>query len=77
MVDLVNAERGKVGCSPVKVNSTLTKAAQDHSEDMAATGTMSHTGSDGSSPPTASPAPATAGAPTARTSPTATPPRRR
>lgn len=50
VVDLVNAERGKVGCSPVKVNSTLTKAAQDHSEDMAATGTMSHTGSDGSSP---------------------------
>ncbi|WP_030211938.1 CAP domain-containing protein [Streptomyces sp. NRRL WC-3626] len=50
VVELVNAERGKVGCSPVKVNSTLTKAAQDHSEDMAATGTMSHSGSDGSSP---------------------------
>lgn len=50
VVELVNAERGKAGCSPVKVNSTLTKAAQDHSEDMAASGTMSHTGSDGSSP---------------------------
>ncbi|WP_030856453.1 CAP domain-containing protein [Streptomyces sp. NRRL S-37] len=50
VVELVNAERGKVGCSPVKVNATLTKAAQDHSKDMAASGTMSHTGSDGSSP---------------------------
>ncbi|MGW4025998.1 CAP domain-containing protein [Streptomyces sp. NPDC005009] len=50
VVELVNAERGKVGCSPVKVNATLTKAAQDHSEDMAASGNMSHTGSDGSSP---------------------------
>ncbi|MFF5156880.1 CAP domain-containing protein [Streptomyces sp. NPDC000348] len=50
VVKLVNAERAKAGCSPVKVNTTLTKAAQDHSEDMAASGTMSHTGSDGSSP---------------------------
>lgn len=50
VVELVNAERAKVGCSAVKVNSTLTRAAQDHSEDMAASGTMSHTGSDGSDP---------------------------
>ncbi|ODA69342.1 MULTISPECIES: CAP domain-containing protein [unclassified Streptomyces] len=50
VVELVNAERGKVGCSPVKVNPTLTEAAQDHSDDMAASGSMSHTGSDGSSP---------------------------
>ncbi|MFJ5557188.1 CAP domain-containing protein [Streptomyces sp. NPDC093250] len=50
VVELVNAERGKAGCSPVKLNATLTKAAQDHSKDMAASGTMSHTGSDGSSP---------------------------
>ncbi|MFI2506945.1 CAP domain-containing protein [Streptomyces sp. NPDC018972] len=50
VVELVNAERAKAGCSPVKVNATLTKAAQDHSEDMASSGTMSHTGSDGSSP---------------------------
>ncbi|MCT7353759.1 CAP domain-containing protein [Streptomyces sp. 15-116A] len=50
VVELVNTERSKAGCSAVKVNSALTKAAQDHSEDMAATGTMSHTGSDGSSP---------------------------
>ncbi|MFD3826342.1 CAP domain-containing protein [Streptomyces sp. NPDC058625] len=50
VVELVNAERGKVGCSPVKVNTTLTEAAQNHSDDMAASGNMSHTGSDGSSP---------------------------
>ncbi|MFI8089702.1 CAP domain-containing protein [Streptomyces sp. NPDC086080] len=50
VVELVNAERGKVGCSPVKLNATLTEAAQKHSADMAATGTMSHTGSDGSDP---------------------------
>ncbi|GGR37516.1 CAP domain-containing protein [Streptomyces griseomycini] len=50
VLELVNAERGKAGCSPVKVNTALTEAAQDHSEDMAASGTMSHTGSDGSSP---------------------------
>ncbi|MFH9427885.1 CAP domain-containing protein [Streptomyces sp. NPDC017615] len=50
VVELVNAERAKVGCSPVKLNSTLSKAAQDHSADMAAHNTMSHTGSDGSDP---------------------------
>ncbi|MYV39375.1 CAP domain-containing protein [Streptomyces sp. SID1328] len=50
IVELVNAERAKAGCSPVALNSTLTKAAQDHSADMAAHNTMSHTGSDGSDP---------------------------
>ncbi|MET9153979.1 CAP domain-containing protein [Streptomyces griseoflavus] len=50
VVQLVNAERAKVGCSAVKVNTILTQAAQKHSEDMAASGTMSHTGSDGSDP---------------------------
>jgi uncharacterized protein YkwD len=50
VVELVNAERIKAGCSPLTVNATLTKAAQSHSDDMAAHGTMSHTGSDGSSP---------------------------
>ncbi|GAA3829439.1 CAP domain-containing protein [Streptomyces chiangmaiensis] len=48
VVELVNAERAKVGCSPLTVNAKLTKAAQDHSEDMAAHQNMSHTGSDGS-----------------------------
>ncbi|MGW5334289.1 CAP domain-containing protein [Streptomyces bauhiniae] len=50
VVELVNAERAKAGCSPVALNSTLTKAAQDHSADMATHNTMSHTGSDGSDP---------------------------
>lgn len=50
VVELVNAERSKAGCSAVKVNSALTKAAQAHSQDMASSGTMSHTGSNGSSP---------------------------
>ncbi|MCF1508744.1 CAP domain-containing protein [Streptomyces glomeratus] len=50
IVQLVNAERSKAGCSPVTLNATLTKVAQAHSEDMASHRNMSHTGSDGSSP---------------------------
>ncbi|MFI0502866.1 CAP domain-containing protein [Streptomyces albogriseolus] len=50
VVELVNAERAEAGCAPVTANSTLNTAAQRHSEDMASTGTMSHTGSDGSDP---------------------------
>lgn len=50
VVELVNKERDKAGCSPLKVNAKLTKAAQDHSKDMADHKNMSHTGSDGSSP---------------------------
>ncbi|TVZ75415.1 CAP domain-containing protein [Streptomyces sp. BK340] len=50
IVALVNAERSKAGCSALTLNSTLTKAAQAHSQDMAAHQNMSHTGSDGSSP---------------------------
>lgn len=50
VVQLVNAERSKVGCSALTLNATLTKAAQAHSDDMAAHQNMSHTGSDGSSP---------------------------
>lgn len=48
VVELVNSERSKAGCSPVTLNAKLSKAAQDHSEDMAAHRNMSHTGSDGS-----------------------------
>ncbi|WP_030339785.1 CAP domain-containing protein [Streptomyces sp. NRRL S-1022] len=47
---LVNAERGKAGCQALTLNPVLTKAAQAHSEDMAAHQNMSHTGSDGSAP---------------------------
>ncbi|MEU9123141.1 CAP domain-containing protein [Streptomyces sp. NPDC048506] len=50
MLQLVNSERSKVGCSPLTLNAKLTKAAQDHSNDMAAHRNMSHTGSDGSDP---------------------------
>ncbi|MFI1072729.1 CAP domain-containing protein [Streptomyces puniciscabiei] len=50
VVQLVNAERAKVGCHPLTVNPELAKAAQAHSADMAAHQNMSHTGSDGSSP---------------------------
>ncbi|PJM96837.1 CAP domain-containing protein [Streptomyces sp. CB01373] len=50
VVELVNSERSKVGCSALTVNDKLTKAAQAHSEDMAAHQNMSHTGSDGSNP---------------------------
>lgn len=50
ILELVNAERGKVGCSALTLNATLTKAAQAHSQDMAAHQNMSHTGSDGSAP---------------------------
>ncbi|MFE7903763.1 CAP domain-containing protein [Streptomyces albogriseolus] len=50
VVELVNAERAEAGCAPVAANSTLNTAAQRHSEDMASTGTVSHTGSDGSDP---------------------------
>ncbi|MCZ0204655.1 CAP domain-containing protein [Streptomyces sp. UMAF16] len=47
---LVNAERNKAGCRPLTLDPALTKAAQDHSADMAAHQNMSHTGSDGSDP---------------------------
>ncbi|MFF4603406.1 CAP domain-containing protein [Streptomyces sp. NPDC001339] len=50
VLELVNSERGKAGCAPLKLNTKLTKAAQDHSEDMAEHRDMSHTGSDGSAP---------------------------
>ncbi|MGW1027778.1 CAP domain-containing protein [Streptomyces sp. NPDC002577] len=50
IVELVNNERSKAGCSPLTLNATLTKAAQAHSDDMASHQNMSHTGSDGSDP---------------------------
>ncbi|WP_326649651.1 MULTISPECIES: CAP domain-containing protein [unclassified Streptomyces] len=50
VLQLVNSERGKVGCSALTMNAKLTKAALDHSKDMASHKNMSHTGSDGSSP---------------------------
>ncbi|UQW99523.1 CAP domain-containing protein [Streptomyces sp. RerS4] len=48
VLELVNKERAAVQCPALTINDKLTKAAQDHSADMAAHGNMSHTGSDGS-----------------------------
>lgn len=49
LVALVNSERAEAGCAALTVNDKLTKAAQDHSQDMADQRNLSHTGSDGSS----------------------------
>jgi uncharacterized protein YkwD len=48
VVALVNKERAEAGCSPVTVDKRLTTAAQEHSQDQADHGTMTHVGSDGS-----------------------------
>ncbi len=50
VLDLVNSERAKVGCSPVQAQAQLTAAAQKHSEDMAAQHYFSHNSLDGRSP---------------------------
>ncbi|MDV5142818.1 CAP domain-containing protein [Streptomyces sp. SBC-4] len=50
VVALVNAERAKAGCGPLSANATLTKAAQGHSEDMAARDFFDHTDPDGDGP---------------------------
>ncbi|WP_410539762.1 CAP domain-containing protein [Streptomyces sp. KL2] len=50
VVELVNSERSKAGCAPVKMNEKLAEAARAHSRDMADHRNMSHTGSDGSGP---------------------------
>ncbi|KAI9020593.1 CAP domain-containing protein [Hyaloraphidium curvatum] len=47
---LTNLERQKAGLAPLHLSPELQAAAQVHSDDMAAGGFMSHTGSDGSSP---------------------------
>lgn len=50
VTDLVNAERAKAGCSPVTENGTLDRAAQGHSDDMAARNFFDHTNPDGAGP---------------------------
>lgn len=50
LVDLMNEERAQEGLDPLDVDLRLVEMAQAHSEDMAATATLSHTGSDGSTP---------------------------
>ncbi|MGY3334457.1 uncharacterized protein YkwD/DNA-directed RNA polymerase specialized sigma24 family protein [Streptomyces filamentosus] len=50
VVALVNAERAKAGCGPVTANATLARAAQGHSDDMAARDFFDHTNPDGDGP---------------------------
>jgi uncharacterized protein YkwD len=47
-VELINQQRRANGCATVSLNSALSKAADAHSTEMSAKGTLSHTGSDGS-----------------------------
>lgn len=50
MLALVNAQRAEAGAPPLQWCATVAAAAQGHSADQAAHSTMSHTGSDGSTP---------------------------
>ncbi|EST39200.1 hypothetical protein N566_03340 [Streptomycetaceae bacterium MP113-05] len=50
VLGLVNAERAKVGCSPVTAEPQLAALAETHSRDMAERGYFSHTTPDGESP---------------------------
>ncbi|MEU6096105.1 CAP domain-containing protein [Streptomyces sp. NPDC047079] len=50
VLDLVNQERAKVGCSPVSASSELTTLAQAFSEDMAARNFFDHTDPNGKDP---------------------------
>ncbi|MFI1357590.1 CAP domain-containing protein [Streptomyces sp. NPDC020898] len=50
VLQLVNEERAKVGCSAVSANSALRDLAEAFSEDMAARGFFDHTDPDGLSP---------------------------
>ncbi|MGW2653261.1 CAP domain-containing protein [Streptomyces sp. NPDC001478] len=47
---LVNQERAKVGCTPVKASGSLASLAQRFSDDMAARGFFDHTDPDGKTP---------------------------
>ncbi|MFE4603407.1 sigma-70 family RNA polymerase sigma factor [Kitasatospora indigofera] len=51
LVDLLNAERAKQGCAPLRVDPRLSEAAQRHSDDMAARGYFGHTDPDGVTAP--------------------------
>ncbi|MGH3663104.1 MAG: CAP domain-containing protein [Micromonosporaceae bacterium] len=48
VIDLVNTERARAGCDPLRSQTRLHIAAQRHSDDMAENDELSHTGSDGS-----------------------------
>lgn len=50
VVTLVNAQRADAGCDPLRVDSRLTDAAQEHSEDMDRRDYMSHQSPEGEGP---------------------------
>ncbi|KAB2374188.1 sigma-70 family RNA polymerase sigma factor [Actinomadura montaniterrae] len=50
VVDLVNRNRAKAGCRPLRVSPALHKAAQAHTEDMASRHALDHRGSGGTDP---------------------------
>jgi uncharacterized protein YkwD len=50
LLQRLNNLRAQNKLQPVSLNSALTAAAQRHSQDMAKTGNISHTGSDGTTP---------------------------
>jgi len=50
VLSLSNQERAKVGAPAMCLNNALNRAAKKHSDDMARTRKLTHTGSDGSSP---------------------------
>ncbi|MEU6065476.1 MULTISPECIES: sigma-70 family RNA polymerase sigma factor [Streptomyces] len=50
VVALVNKERANAGCGPLTENAQLEKAAQAHSDDMAARNFFDHTNPDGADP---------------------------
>ncbi len=49
MLDLINAERAKVGVDPLTFNDNLNGASEEHSKWMLQTNTFSHTGPGGNS----------------------------
>ncbi|MEO5322229.1 CAP domain-containing protein [Mesorhizobium sp. CC13] len=50
LLELINAERAKVGAQPLAFDNDLSEAAENHDKWMLATDIFSHTGSGGSSP---------------------------
>ncbi|MEU2794468.1 CAP domain-containing protein [Streptomyces sp. NPDC007100] len=50
VIRLVNRERAKAGCRPVRAHRTVTRAAQRHSDHMAREGALSHRERGGSGP---------------------------
>lgn len=50
VVALVNRNRAKAGCRPLRVSPALHKAAQAHTEDMASRHVLDHRGADGDDP---------------------------